>query len=110
MRLSPGYLACSDNLSDRNRQVCDIRELHCLLTEQRSQALGSLKKSGGLDSIVITGIHGHVNEGFFESVEPSASKRICCLCSHNCGCCRFFWFCKVQCHSVMVDGGVSAIL
>lgn len=105
MRLSPGHLACSDNLSDRNRQVCDIVELHCLLTEQRSQALGSLKKSGGLDGIVITGIHGDVNKRFFESVEPSASQRICCLCSHNCGRGSFFCFCKVQC-----DGGVSAIL
>lgn len=102
MRLSPGHLVYSDKFSDKNRQMCSIMEPHCLRTEQCSQALGSLKESGGLDGIVITGIHRHINKGFLESVEPSASRRICCLCSHNCGCRPFCCLCKVQRTDVMV--------
>lgn len=80
MRPSPGHLAYSDKLAVKRETSVFIGPL----TEQRSQARGSLKESGSLDGIVMAGIHRHINKRFPESVKPSASWRIRCLCSHYC--------------------------
>lgn len=86
MRPSPRHLAYSDKSAIRSSKIFNKRS-SLAHTEQRSQALSSLKESGSLDGIVMTGIHRHINKRFLESVEPSASWRICRFCSHCCG-----WF------------------
>lgn len=78
-------LACSDKVSDKIQQSVQVKEETSVsLTEQRSQARGSLKESTSLDGIVLAGIHRHINKRFPESVKPSASWRIRCLCSDYC--------------------------
>jgi len=78
MSFLTGVNATEPRTSSLARQtVAAVKTLSSSRTKQGGERLSGLEEVRGRDCIVVRGIDGNIDEGLFQSIEPSSTVRIC---------------------------------